>query len=263
MTAVVAISNQKGGVGKSTTAYHLARAAHTQGIPTLVIDMDPQGNITSSLAGESVTEDQAGVADALSSRAADSLQDVLVPTIWENVTLAPTTGDVLAVVRDEMVVAGAGRESRLKEALAPVMGNYELVLIDCPPSLDQLALNSMTAATQVLVITHPGQYSANGLGRLLETITAVRTFYNPDLQVAGVLINQYDKQTRNDGHWRLEIEQALDASDVPLLEPLIPKRAMIKGTTEAGYGLDEWPEATEEAQRLHGLYRNHLATLLS
>ncbi|MBD4564074.1 ParA family protein, partial [Xanthomonas citri pv. citri] len=85
--------------------------------PTLVIDMDPQGNITSSLAGESVTEDQAGVADALSTRAPETLQDVLVPTIWSNVTLAPTVGDVLAVVRDEMVIAGAGRESRLKEAL--------------------------------------------------------------------------------------------------------------------------------------------------
>ena len=263
MTAVVAISNQKGGVGKSTTTYHLARAAHTQGIPTLVIDMDPQGNITSSLAGESVTEDQAGVADALSTRAPETLQDVLVPTIWSNVTLAPTVSDVLAVVRDEMVIAGAGRESRLKEALASVVANYELVLIDCPPSLDQLALNSMTAASQVLVVTHPGQYSANGLGRLLETIRAVRSFYNPQLRVAGVLINQYDKQTRNDGHWRLEIERALESNEVAMLEPVIPKRAMIKGAAEAGYGLDEWPEATEEAQRLHGLYSSHLATLLS
>lgn len=259
MTVTIALANQKGGVGKTTTAYNLARAAHTHQIKTLVIDMDPQGNLTSALAAEPLAEDRPGVADALHSRAPEQLSDVLVETAWSQVTLAPTVGEALAFVRDEMVIAGAGRESRLLEALAPLKDQYELILIDCAPSLDLLTLNAMTAADQVLVITHPAQWSSNGLARLLETIGNVSRFYNPALGVAGVVINHFEKQTLNDAHWRREIEAAITERGLRMIYPPIPKRAVIKAAAEAGVGLDEW--SSTEAHHLHQTYARILDTI--
>lgn len=259
MPAIIAIANQKGGVGKTTTTYNLARAAHTQGITTLVLDMDPQGNLTSALTATPLAEDHPGIADALHTRAPEQLSDVLVDTVWSNVTLAPTVGEALAFVRDEMVIAGAGRESRLLDALAPIKDHYELILIDCAPSLDLLTLNAMTAADQVLVITHPAQWSSNGLARLLDTVTNVTRFYNPHLTLAGVMINHYEKQTLNDGHWRREIEAAITQRGLRMIYPAIPKRAVIKAAAEAGVGLDEW--TTTEAHNLHETYTQILNTI--
>ena len=113
---ILAYCNQKGGVGKSTTVYHHARAAILDGQRVLVIDADPQGNITSVLT-EDMQEGDVGVADALSSRSSDTLADVLVPGIWEGLTVAPTVGDNLADVRNELVISSEpGRESRLRAA---------------------------------------------------------------------------------------------------------------------------------------------------
>ena len=116
----ISLCNQKGGVGKSTTTYHLARAAVLEGLRVIVVDLDPQGNITSSLAKYPVDEDTAGLADVLSNRTKLPISEVTVPGLWDGVDLVPTTGEALPVVRDELVVAGAGRESRLRAALSPI-----------------------------------------------------------------------------------------------------------------------------------------------
>ena len=119
MTArIYALCNQKGGVGKSTTAFHLARAAVLGGRRVLLVDNDPQGNLTSVTAAEPVEEDQAGLADVLSARAGERLRDVIVAGIWPGLDLVPTAGSTLGIVRDELIVAGPGREGRLREALA-------------------------------------------------------------------------------------------------------------------------------------------------
>lgn len=249
--SVVSIANQKGGVGKTSTAYHLARAAHTQGKRVLLIDADPQGNLTTALAAEALPETVPGVADVLSARSEETLATVLVPTLWDGVDLAPTVGDVLAAVRDEMIVAGAGREARLAKALGEVRENYDLVLIDCAPSLDLLTINALTASEKVLIVTHPAQWSANGLARLLETIGNVSEYYNPALTVVGVVINQYEKIATNDQHWRLEIEQGLEARGLKILQS-IPKRSFVKASSEAGSGLDEWPGS--ESSDTHQAY---------
>lgn len=260
MTAeIVSLCNQKGGVGKSTTTFHLARAAARRGRRVLVVDLDPQGNITSSLAAEPVDEDQAGLADALSSRAPDTIADVIVPGLWEGVDLVPTTGDALAAVSDELVIAGAGRESRLREALRAVAGEYDLILIDCPPSLGQLTSNGLTAADAVLVVTEPSLWSANGLSRLLSTIDSVRRYYHPELRIAGVLINRVDLRELQHRDWVQDITTAAAELRLPVLDPVMPRRAVISEAAAASKGLDEWggDKATHAAE----LYDGYLATI--
>jgi chromosome partitioning protein len=240
---ILAVCNQKGGVGKTATTFHLTRAAVLSGRKVLAVDLDPQGNLTRALAGEQVAEDAPGLADALSTRTREGLDDVLVPGAWPGVELAPTVGEALGTVRDELVIAGAGREGRLHEALAPVLGRYDLVLVDCPPSLDQLTINGLTAADAVLVVTQSKLFSVDGLDKLLKTVGNVRRYYNPRLRVAGVVVNQHEATTVSGRHWLSQMDQAAHLRDLKILTPPMPKLAPISDSMEAGYGLDQWGSA--------------------
>lgn len=255
---ILALCNQKGGVGKSTTTFHLARSAVTKGLRVLVVDADPQGNITSVLT-EDVGDDAAGLADVLSARAADTINDVVIDGIWNGLSVVPTAGETLGVVRDELVVAGAGREARLKDALHKVRDDYDLVLIDCAPSLDTLTINGLTAATGVVVVTQSKLWSANGLAKLLDTIAAVQAHYNPQLRIAGILVNQHESRTIGGAHWAEQIQEATTARDLPLLQPPMPKRAIIADSAEAAQGLDE---LGADGLELAALYDNYLDVLM-
>lgn len=255
----LALCNQKGGVGKSTTAFHLARAAVIRGQRVLLVDNDPQGNLTSVTAAELVEEDQAGLADALSARAPETVRDVIVPGIWPGLDLVPTAGVNLGAVRDELVIAGAGREGRLREALTEVAQDYDLVFIDCAPSLDQLTINGLTAADGVVIVTHSKLWSANGLAQLLDTISAVREYYNPRLEVAGVIVNQHEERTLAGQHWLNELTAAAEKRSLKVLQPPIPKRVAISDATEVAQGLDQLGSA--DAAALATIYANHLTAL--
>lgn len=257
-TRVFAITNQKGGVGKSTTTYHLARAAMLAGLKVLCVDIDPQGNLTSVLSPD-IEEGEEGLADALSNRSDATLNDVIASTIWEGVDLLPTTGEALGVVRDELVIAGAGRESRLRTALEDVKGNYDLVLIDCAPSLDQLTINGLTAADDVLIVTQSKLWSANGLARLLGTVDSVREHYNHDLTISGILINQHEEKTLSGAHWYGELAEAAESRHLKVLTPPIPKRVAISDAHESGIGLDE--SSSKEGREMADLYASHLTTI--
>lgn len=252
----ISLCNQKGGVGKSTTTYHLARAAILDGLKVLVIDLDPQGNITSSIARDQVSEDQAGLADVLSAHTQTPITSVTVPGLWDGLDLIPATGETLPVVRDELVVAGAGRESRLKTALNTVKDNYDLCLIDCPPSLDQLTINGLTATDIAIIVTHAKLWSANGLARLLTSIEEIRTYYNPALTIGGIIINHYEAHTNSGSHWISELEAEVDRRGLTIFDPPIPKRVAIADSVEASQPLEQWP--TREASELANIYTHYL-----
>ncbi|WP_334173628.1 ParA family protein [Sinomonas sp.] len=260
MTArILALCNQKGGVGKSTTAFQLARAAVLRGSRVLVVDLDPQGNITSTAAADVVPDDQAGLADALSARAEETVRDVIVPGVWPGLDVVPTSGETLGFVRDELVIAGAGREGRLREALADVLQDYDLILVDCAPSLDQLTINGLTAAHGVVIVTHSKQWSLSGLAQLLNTIESVRQYYNPLLRISGVIVNQHEEQTIGGKYWLDELHTAARERGLTVLAPPVPKRVAIADATEAARGLDEW--GTADAAALGAIYADHLTTL--
>jgi chromosome partitioning protein len=273
MTArIYALCNQKGGVGKTTMTFHLARAAVRAGLRVLMVDADPQGNLT-TIAGVDVSPDQVGLADVLSTRAPETLADVIVPTSWEGAHLVPTPDpDTLAAVGDELVIAGPGREGRLRAALADVAEDYDVVFIDCPPSLGLLFVNCLTAAKKAGIVTHTGLFSVNGIAQLLKTILAVQTYYNAALVIAGILVNHHEARTISGQTWLANLEEAAAAqvddegnpAPLTVLRPSIPKAVVIKDSSEAGRGLDEWPNHTNpsvEAMGLLGLFTAHLATL--
>lgn len=260
MTAqIFAFCNQKGGVGKSTTAFQIARAAVLAGRRVLAVDLDPQGNLTSNATAEPVEDDQAGLADALSSRASETIGDVIVPGVWPGLDVVPTRGVTLGAVRDELTIAGAGREVRLREALAAVVDDYDLILIDCAPSLDQLTINGLTAAQGVVVVTHAKKWSLDGLSQLLDTIESVKSYYNPALRVSGIIVNQYEERTVGAQQWLADLEGVAETRGLALLTPPIPKRVVISDATEASRGLDEW--GSPEAAALGAIYADQLASI--
>lgn len=259
----LAVCNQKGGVGKTATTAQLARAAVRQGLRVLVVDADPQGNATSALAAEELPRDAAGLADVLSSRTDTTVADVIVPGVWPGLEVLPTVGGgSLGLVRDELIQTAIGREGRLRDALAAAGEAWDLVLIDCAPSLDQLTINALAATDIAAAVTEADRFASHGLVQLIETIGLVRQHYRPSLRLTGVIVNRYRPREREARTWLEELRGASEAMGFPLLDPPVPYRAGIAAAMAAGAGIDEWT-AMPRAQRdeLADLYTAHLHTI--
>lgn len=190
-TRIVAVANQKGGVGKSTTAINLAAALAFQGERILVADLDPQGNATSGLGIDRSAIHQS-VYDVLLGDT--PLEDVIEPTSVRDLHVLPATID-LAGAEIELVSV-LSRELRLRNALKGADGDYDFILIDCPPSLGLLTVNALAAAHEVLIPIQCEYYALEGLSQLLRNVDLVRGNLNPDLDIGGVVLTMYDARTK-------------------------------------------------------------------
>ena len=261
MAISIAVCNQKGGVGKTTTVFHLARAAVKRGMRVLVIDLDPQGNLTAVASEEPLSADRPGLADALSNTGRETMASVIVPGVWPGLDLVPTTGEELASVRNELVVASVNREYRLRDALRQVTDRYDLILMDCAPALDQLAINALTASDKVLVVTHSKLFASHGLDQLMSAVESVQTHCNPKLKIAGVLVNQHEDKTVSGRSWLVELQQQSERLGLKVFDPPVPKRVVISDAVEASVGLDEY--GSEQGSAMAELYDEHLLNLIT
>jgi len=191
LSRIIALVNQKGGVGKSTTAVNLGAALAVQGQRVLVVDCDPQGNTTTGF-GIDKPSVKLDIYDVLMQEA--SIDDVMLRTEIDRLMLVPATIN-LAGAEIELVSA-LSRETRLRQALLPVASRYDFVLIDCPPSLGLLTVNALTAAEEIVIPVQAEFYALEGLSQLTKVVHRVREALNPTLHVSGVLVTMFDGRTR-------------------------------------------------------------------
>jgi chromosome partitioning protein len=191
LPTILAIANQKGGVGKTTTAVNLGASLAELGYRVLVIDLDPQGNATTGL-GINPRNLQGSIYDVVMNNV--RVEDCVEPTSLKNLFVVPATID-LAGAEIELVPAFS-RELKLRRALEEVRDDYDFTLIDCPPSLGLLTVNGLAAADAVIVPIQCEYYALEGLGQLLRNVALVRTNLNPTLDVRGIVLTMYDARTK-------------------------------------------------------------------
>ena len=247
MAIVICVTNQKGGVGKTTTTVNLGYYLAKDKYRTLIVDFDPQGNATSGL-GIDKSELDSNMVDVLMGKVV--LEGAIVPTKYKNLDLVPTTPD-LANTEVELVSA-KNRFSILKSALARVANDYDYILIDSPPSLSLLTVNGMIASNYLLLPVQTEFYALEGVAQLLESMKLVRKRMNPDLKLLGVLATMYDKRTSLSGQVLAEIKKYFKDRT---FETTIPRNVRIAEAPSHGAPVGDYDKFSKGARAYRDLAR--------
>lgn len=251
MGSVIALANQKGGVGKTTTSVNLGACLADQGQHVLLIDLDPQGNATSGL-GVEKREIEKSVYDVLIND--EPLKNVIRHSSHPGLDIAPTT---IALSGAEVELTNLmARETRLKDAFGDVKDQYDFILIDCPPSLGLLTINAFTACNSILIPVQSEYYALEGLSQLLNTIKLVQKHFNPNLKIEGVLLTMYDKRTNLGQQVNAEVKKFFGDQ---VYQTVIPRNVRLSEAPSHGLTIIDYDQRSTGARVYKELAKEVLA----
>jgi chromosome partitioning protein len=240
MGKIIAVSNQKGGVGKTTTAVNLGACLAQIGKKVLVIDHDPQGNTTSGI-GLKKSEIKKCIYDVLINEVA--LEEVIMPTQIETLNVVPAT--IKLAGAEAELVGMMARDQRLKRAIEPIKNQYNYILIDCPPSLGNLTINALAAADSLIVPIQCEYYALEGLSQLMKTIQLVQKYSNPNLKIEGVLLTMYDNRTNLSIQVSEEVRRYFEGK---VYQTIIPRNIRLSEAPSYGLPITLYDEKSKGAE---------------
>ena len=251
MAKVIAIANQKGGVGKTTTSVNLSACLGELGQRVLLIDIDPQGNATSGL-GIDKGKIEKSIYDVLVDDI--PIKDTVIGTEVDNLKVLPAT---IQLAGDEIeLVASMSRETKLKKAIDKIKNEYDFVIIDCPPSLGLLTINSLTAANSILVPIQCEFYALEGLSQLLKTITLIQDNLNQDLVMEGVVLTMFDSRTNLSGQVVQEVKNHFQQK---VFKTIIPRNVRLSEAPSFGRPVIKYDPKSKGAEVYYNLAKEVLA----
>ena len=253
MGKIIAVTNQKGGVGKTTTTINMASALSSLGKRVLVLDTDAQGNATLGL-GVDKNDDAPGMFELLldECEASDCIKKLSYKKLWgtREFSIIPASVDLAGL--EAMVYDKKDKEYILRDKIAPVLNDYDYILIDCPPSLSLMTINGLAAADSVLIPVQCEYYALEGLAQLLETINLVKEILNEKLTIEGIVFTMFDSRTNLS---KQVIEDVRDNIDLPIFEQTIPRNIRLAEAPSYGEPIDIYDRLSSGARSYKKLAR--------
>ncbi len=249
MSKIIAVANQKGGVGKTTTTVNLSAILAKRGKKVMIIDADPQGNATSGLGIDK--DDVKSLYDVLVNE--EPIEETLEETTMENLDVCPSNINLAGA--EVELVSLISREYRLKEQLDKIKDEYDYILIDCPPSLGLITLNAFTAADSVLIPVQCEYYALEGLGQLINTINLVKKHLNKSLEIEGAILTMYDIRTNLSNQVVKEVKKYFDDK---VFKSVIPRNVKLSEAPSYGMSIVEYDSRSKGSKSYDKLAKEFL-----